>query len=111
MSAKQEQVSLTRERQRSKCFRHMKIGLCRVCRLPGRIESLRLSAFDAKQVESPGHIRIKDWGHATHRNGQFRSPDMLPFVDSASSLYQAHEIGCSLRGNIQIEPAPVGADF
>src|SRR5437764_1269138 len=89
----------------------MKIGLRRSCRLPGRVKSRLARTFDAEEISTPRHRRIKRLRQALHGQRQYRTPFPGGTINIDTPSHPALQIAPGPRADIEIDPHSIWRDF
>lgn len=89
----------------------VEIGLRGMRGAPGRVETRLGSAFDPKEIDSPGNCGIKRRSEGAHGNGELSGPDFLADSKAHAALHAAPGVEFFTRANVDINPETVGTDL
>jgi hypothetical protein len=103
--------SSVRKNQVTERFRNMKVGNRCSSGPPSRIKSWLPRAFHSVKIHPPSSSGIKSFDKTLHRDRQHRNPSFVRFVQDHASPQTALQIVFFARGNVQVDPHSVGADF
>src|SRR5260370_30183350 len=97
--------------QTSEGFGNMEVWLRRARRAPRGVEAWLRGSLNAIKIRSPDGGSVETRDETLHRYGQFCYPQLFIFVDLYAALQPTLQVAFFARGDVQVNPKAVRANF